>query len=203
MYWLDTTILVLLVVGAGLGAWTGLLKQIVRVVGLVAALAAAIFFHGWAADALQQSVLRGSDRMVADGLAYGAVFLGVLLAFQLTALVIDRCLKAVKLKWADRVLGCIVGGLKAALILGAIALAVMAFPPNDATKAITKSRIAPVLARGASLAWQAVPASYTEGLRRQVDAFNDPGMELPTLAPQHLTPSGPKPPPAPSVSSQP
>ena len=120
MYWLDTTLLVLLVLGAGLGAWTGLLKQIVRVVGLIAALAAAVFLHSWAADVLQQLVLKGSERMVADALGYGVVFLGVLLAFQLTAVVIDRCLKAVKLKWADRVLGCIVGGLKAALILGAL-----------------------------------------------------------------------------------
>ncbi len=170
MYWLDTTILVLLIAGAGLGAWTGLLKQIVRVVGLIAALAAAVFLHSWAADGLQQSVLQGSNPVVADGLAYGLVFLVVLLAFQLTAMMIDRFLKAAKLKWADRVLGFLVGGLKAALILGAIALAVMVFPPNQATKdAIQQSRIAPVLAAGVDLAIQAVPSTYTEKLR---DGFN-------------------------------
>lgn len=170
MYWLDTTILVLLIAGAGLGAWTGLLKQIVRVVGLIAALAAAVFLHSWAADGLQQSVLQGSNPVVADGLAYGLVFLVVLLAFQLTAMMIDRFLKAAKLKWADRVLGFLVGGLKAALILGAIALAVMVFPPNQATKdAIQQSPIAPVLAAGVDLAIQAVPSTYTEKLR---DGFN-------------------------------
>ena len=170
MYWLDTTILVLLIAGAGLGAWTGLLKQIVRVVGLIAALAAAVFLHSWAADALQQSVLQGSNPIVADGLAYGGVFLAVLLTFQLTAMMIDRFLKAAKLKWADRVLGFLVGGLKAALILGAIALAVMVFPPNQAAKdAMQQSRIAPVLAAGVDLAIQAVPSTYTEKLR---DGFN-------------------------------
>ena len=170
MYWLDTTILVLLIAGAGLGAWTGLLKQIVRVVGLIAALAAAVFLHSWAADGLQQSVLQGSNPVVADGLAYGLVFLVVLLAFQLTAMMIDRFLKAAKLKWADRVLGFLVGALKAALILGAIALAAMVFPPNQATKeAIQQSRIAPALAAGVDLAIQAVPSTYTEKLR---DGFN-------------------------------
>ncbi|HVS36139.1 MAG TPA: CvpA family protein [Gemmataceae bacterium] len=192
MYWLDTTILVLLAAGAGLGAWTGLLKQIVRVVGLVAALAAAVFFHGTAADALRKSVLQGSDPMLADGVAYVAVFLGVLLAFQVTAMLIDRLLKAVKLKWADRVLGCIVGGFKTALILGALALAAMAFPPNDATiDALKHSQIAPVLARGAYLAWQAVPPSYTERLRKNVDPlFQD--MALPSPASKPLTPPAPE-----------
>ncbi len=170
MYWLDTSILILLVVGAGLGAWTGLLKQVVRVVGLIAALASAVFLHGWTAGLLQQSLLKGSNPLVADGLAYAAVFLIVLLAFQLTAMAIDRLLKAVKLKWADRLLGCLVGGLKVALILGAIFLIMTVFPPNDATRdALKQSQIAPVLAAGADLAIQAVPSTYTEKLRDGFD----------------------------------
>ena len=190
MYWLDTTILVLLALGAGLGAWTGLLKQIVRVVGLIAALAAAVFFHGWAADVLGQSVLQGSDPVVADGVSYVVVFVAVLLAFQVAALLLDRLLRAVKLKWADRVLGCVVGGLKTALILGAIALAAMILPPNPATtEAMQKSHIAPVLARGAYLAWQALPSSYTEGLRKQVDAYNASPLDLPTFPPKPSPPA--------------
>ena len=170
MYWLDTAILVLLVAGAGLGAWTGLLKQIVRVVGLITALAAAVFLHDWASNTLQQSVLQGSNPMVADGLAYVAVFLAVLLAFQVTAMLIDRLLKAIKLKWADRVLGFFVGGLKAALILGAISLAMIVFPPNQATKeAMEQSRIAPVLAAGVKLTLEAVPVQYTQALREGYD----------------------------------
>jgi uncharacterized membrane protein required for colicin V production len=176
MYWLDTAILVLIGVGAALGAWTGLLKQIVRIVGLIASLAAAVFLHGWAADLLRQSVLRGSDPLVADGIAYVILFLGVLLAFQITAMVIDRFLKAVKLKWADRVLGCVVGGLKAALILGAVAMAAIAFPPNPTVKdALQQSRVAPVLAAGVDLAAQAVPVSYTEGLRAAWQKVQDEG----------------------------
>ena len=77
MYWLDTAILVLLGVGAGLGAWTGLLKQVVRVVGLIASIYAAVMFHGWAANWLQQTFLQGSDPAIPDALSYVVVFVAI------------------------------------------------------------------------------------------------------------------------------
>jgi len=165
MYWLDTVILLLLGVGAGLGAWTGLLKQIVRVFGFAAALLCAVLLHGWAGGWLQQTLLQKSDPAVADALGYGGVFLAVLFAFQLTAQVIDRGLKAAKLKWADRALGAGLGTIKGALILGAIALAVLEFPHPSTKEAMQQSAIAPVLAAGVGVGLSAVPAQYTDGFR--------------------------------------
>jgi membrane protein required for colicin V production len=170
MFWLDTMILLVLSIGAGLGAWSGLVKQVVRVVGLIAALAASVYLHGWASDALQQSLMQGANPLAVDGLAYVAVFLGVLLAFQLTALMLEAFLKAVQLKWVDRVLGSVLGGFKAALIVGAICLVLFAFPPNQETKtALAQSRLAPVLATGADLAFRAVPSGYATSLRNNFE----------------------------------
>ena len=169
MYGRDTVILILLGVGAGLGAWTGLLKQLVRVVGFLAALLAAVFLHGWAANWLQQAVLQKSDPAVADALGYGLVFLCVLSTFQVTALVIDRCLKAAKLKWADRLLGGGLGTLKAALIVGAVSLAVLEYPHPATKEAMQQSAVAPVLAAGVELGLRAVPSQYTDGFRAGLD----------------------------------
>jgi len=169
MYWLDTLILVLLGVGAGLGAWTGLLKQIVRVFGFAAALLCAVLLHGWAAGWLQQAVLRKADPAVADSLAYGGVFVAVLLVFQLTALVIDRGLKAAKLKWADRLLGAGLGAVKGALILGAVFLAVLEFPHPSTKEAMQQSALAPPLAAAVGLGLSAIPSEYTEGFRAGLD----------------------------------
>ena len=169
MYWLDTAILILLGVGAALGVWTGLLKQVVRVVGFAVSLIAAVFFHGWAANWLQQTCLQGSDPSVADALSYGLVFLVVLLAFQLTALVLDRCLKAVKLKWADRMLGAGLGAVKAALIMGAVFLAIIEYPSATTKEVVRQSSLAPLLAVCVDLGLRAVPSAYTNGLRSGLD----------------------------------
>jgi membrane protein required for colicin V production len=173
MYWLDTVILLLLGVGAGLGAWTGLVKQIVRVFGFAAALLCAVLLHGAAATWLQQALLRKSDPAVADALAYGGVFLAVLLAFQLAAVVVERGLKAAKLKWADRVLGGGLGAIKAALILGAIFLAVLECPNPSIREAMQQSALAPVLAAGVGLGLGTVPPEYTDGVRAGLQRLHE------------------------------
>jgi membrane protein required for colicin V production len=177
MYWLDTVILILLGVGAGLGAWTGLLKQFMRVVGFAVALYGSVLLHGWASNYLQQELLKDSDPAVADALSYGAVFLTIIAAFFITALLIDRCLKAVKLKWADRLLGAGVGAAKAALILGAVFLAVLSYP-HPATKEIMEpSRLAQPLAGSVNLCLKLVPTQYTDDLQNGLDRLKETARE--------------------------
>jgi membrane protein required for colicin V production len=173
MYWLDTVILVFLAVGAGLGAWTGLVKQIVRILGFIAALLGAIFLHGWAANWLQQTFLKGADAAVSDALAYVTVFVVIFAAFVVTAMAVERGIKAAKLKWLDRLLGAGVGATKAALIMGAIFLAVIEFPHPSTQDAMKQSAIAPVLAAGVGLCVQLVPAQYTGGLRDGLDKLKE------------------------------
>jgi membrane protein required for colicin V production len=182
MFWLDTVILILLGVGAGLGAWTGLLKQVVRVVGFAVALYGSVFFHAWASNYLQQAFLKDSDPAVADALSYGVVFLAIIAAFFVTALLIDRCLKAVKLKWLDRLLGAGVGTAKGALILGAIFLAVISYPHPSTKEIMEQSRLAPILASGANLCLKLVPTQYTNDLQSGLDnlkqAAKDKALEI-------------------------
>jgi membrane protein required for colicin V production len=182
MYWLDTAILVLLGVGAALGAWTGLVKQVVRVVGLIVSIYAAVVFHGWAANWLQQTLLQGSDPAVPDALSYVVVFVVIFAAFLATAMLIERGLKAVKLKWLDRLLGACVGAAKAAVIMGAIFLAVIEFPHQGTKDVIGQSQIAPVLAGGVNLCLQLVPTEYThkmqDGMNKLKTAADEKAREM-------------------------
>jgi membrane protein required for colicin V production len=165
MFWLDTTILVVLGGAALLGLRSGLVKQIARVVGFVAALFGSIFFHGAAADWLQQNVMKGTDPQATGTTAYVGVFLGIYLAFFFTAMLIERFLKAVKLNWVNRLAGGVTGAGKAALIMGALFMAVISFPNPVTDDVIKQSRGAPVLAAGAGLALKLVPKQYTDDLQ--------------------------------------
>jgi membrane protein required for colicin V production len=173
MFWLDATILVVLG-GAGLlGLRSGLVKQIARIVGFGAALFGSIFFHGAAADWLQQNVMSGADPQATGATTYVGVFLGVYLAFFFTAMIVERFLKAVKLNWVNRLLGGVSGAGKAALILGALFLAVINFPNPATDDVIKQSRGAPVLAAGAGLALKLVPEQYTKDLQSGLKKFQD------------------------------
>src|SRR5262245_55749852 len=84
MYWLDTTILAILGIGAIFGALNGLLMQLARLVGFAVALYAAIYFNDGATTLIQQSFVQDAEPLVARIVAYVAVFLVVYLAIFLT-----------------------------------------------------------------------------------------------------------------------
>jgi membrane protein required for colicin V production len=191
MYWLDTTILILLGLAALLGAMSGLLWQLLRVVGFGVALYCSIFGNDWASGVLRDAFLRDADPGVVKAVAYGVVFLAVYLALFLITFLLERALRAVKLKAMDRLLGAGLGAVKAALILGAIFLGVASIPHPSARELMDRSAIAPVLAAGANLAIAAIPAEYKAQLQEGLNKLHDParGAPDPASAPE-TGPSG-------------
>src|SRR5205814_2043498 len=115
MHWLDTTIVVLLGVGATFGAMSGLLMQVARVVGLSAAVCAAVFFHEGATQLLGDNILQEADPRITGGVAYVLVFTLVYLTFHFGSLAMERALKAIKLDTMNRILGGALGAVKTAL----------------------------------------------------------------------------------------
>jgi membrane protein required for colicin V production len=168
-HWLDTTILVLLGVGATFGAISGLWMQVARVIGLVVAVYCAVFFHEWATRTLEDLLLQGADPRVSGVLAYVLVFVVVYLAFHFASLGIQRWLKAAKLETMNRVLGGVLGTTKTALALGGIFLAMIHFPHPNTNDLMEKSAIAPVLATVAEVLVTTVPADQVEGWRSGVE----------------------------------
>lgn len=160
MFWLDTTILALLALGAILGAISGFLWQVARIGSLALAVYAAILLNDWVSSLIADAILQEADPRIARGLAYLAVFLVVFVVLYQVIWLLDQWIQAVNLEPLDRLLGAGVGALKMGLLLAAICLGLTNYP-NERTKAILdKSSLAPALASGMDAVLVAIPEEY-------------------------------------------
>jgi uncharacterized membrane protein required for colicin V production len=177
MYWLDTVILLVLGMGAILGALTGLLWQVLRLGGLIVAVYASIFFHDWAANMLQESFLRGADPNIARVLGYVILFVPIYAIFVVATLLLEKFIKAAKLRAVDRLFGAGLGIVQTALILGAVFLGMANYPHPRTQELMEKSTFAPALADGMNLVIAAVPEEYkrelTNGLKQLRDTIRE------------------------------
>src|SRR6266446_4943730 len=103
--------------GAIFGARSGLLWQVARVASFGVAIYASIYLNDWAAQALRELVLQGADPRVGMVLAYLLVFLAIYLVFFGATVLLERGMEAVRLQPLNRLLGGMLGAVKAALLL--------------------------------------------------------------------------------------
>jgi|GEM_PF-3360639 len=160
MFWLDTTIVALLVLGAILGAISGLLWQVARILCVALSVYAAILLNEWATNLFLEAFLKGAEPAVARALAYLAVFIAVFVVLYHVALVLDQAIRAVNLQPMDRFLGAAMGACKMALLVAAICLGLTAYPNQATTEVLEKSKLAPVLADGMEMVLLVIPQEY-------------------------------------------
>jgi uncharacterized membrane protein required for colicin V production len=205
MFWLDTTIIALLVLGAILGAISGLLWQIARILCLALSVYAAILLNDWGANLLQESVLQGADPAVGRTLAYVAVFIAVFIVLYQVVWLVDHVIRAVNLEPVDRLLGAGMGACKMGLVMAAICLGLTAYPHPSTKEVLEKSKLAPVLAEGMEMILLVIPEEYKTELCNSLKNLRE-------LARTHLeqtkkertpAPGVPKNEPAPEDKSQP
>jgi uncharacterized membrane protein required for colicin V production len=175
MYWLDIAIVAVLVLAALLGARTGFVGQVARLLALGVALFGAVRLNAWATPLLRESLFQ--DALFADApvwlpraTAYAAVFLAIYLVLLSITLLLEHALRAAQVQWLNGALGAGLGTLKAALILGVLALAAAAYAPDLSQPALEKSTLAPQLSGGVRRLFDAVPEEYRESLLAQVRA---------------------------------
>jgi membrane protein required for colicin V production len=174
MHWLDITLLVVLAFGALLGARSGLLWQVARLVTFGVAFYVSIYYHQPVAELLGTYVT-GTSPFVIGVLTYIATFLGVYLVLYTITLLLQRALKAARLKMLDRLLGAGFGLLKASLLLGVVlmGLAIYSTPQTDA--AMADSQLAPVLLQGMRAVTVAVPQNYKDELNASLERIRKEG----------------------------
>jgi membrane protein required for colicin V production len=159
MHWLDTVLLVVLGIGALLGAWAGLVRQVLRIVAIVVAIYACVYFHE-AANGFLTGQLDGAPPFLVSLLAYALLCAVVFLVFWVIRQGLEKGMKAAKLKAVDRVLGALLGVVKFGLAAGAVlmGLAVLGLPLTDS--ALADSKVAPVLLDGMKAVIVLVPQDY-------------------------------------------
>ncbi|MBP9906736.1 MAG: CvpA family protein [Rhodoferax sp.] len=117
---LDWFLAAVLLLSMLLGAWRGLVFELISLAGWLAALALAWLFAGEVAQVLP---MRGASESLRHVLAFLLVFVGTVMASALLAVVFKKLLSTVGLRPADRALGALFGlsrGLLLLLLLAAL-----------------------------------------------------------------------------------
>jgi membrane protein required for colicin V production len=181
MNWVDIAILSLAVVGALLGALSGLLWQVARLVTFCAALYAAVFFHAPVGNWIAERVI--DNRAAARVLSYVVIFVAVYVAMFLVTWLLEQALKAAKLKKMDRLLGALLGLVKSFLIAGAVLMACSYYPVKPLQESVSQSVIAPYLLRGMKLIVVGLPSEYVEKVEKFLQDIKQKATEAQVPAP--------------------
>jgi membrane protein required for colicin V production len=169
MFWLDTSILAILSLGAVFGAMSGLMWQVARFASVAAAIYAALLLNDQVSVALHEGCMQGADPRFVRMAGYVVVFLAVYLALFFATRLVYQGMEAARLEPLDRLLGAALGLGKAALLLAAIAWTLGSFQHPKTREVLDESALAPVLAEGMEAVMQVIPpevkAEVCDGLQ--------------------------------------
>ena len=119
MTWLDYAVIGVFAVSLVLGAWRGLVREFVSILGWVIAFLAANLLAGPVGPAMPELIPSPELRVAA---AYVAIFFTALIVVSLAGLVLSKVVSAVGLGGIDRLMGALFGAARGVLIVVAAAL---------------------------------------------------------------------------------
>jgi membrane protein required for colicin V production len=161
MTWLDYAVIGVFAASLVLGAWRGLVREVISILGWVIAFLAANLLAGPIGPAMPQAIPTPELRVAA---AFVAVFIASLVATSLVGLLLSRVVKAVGLGGLDRLLGAIFGAARGMLIvLAGAVLAGLTSAPEQAYWRDSAS--GPLLAQAVLTLKPLLPHTLAERLR--------------------------------------
>jgi len=167
MNWLDVVLLLILLGSVVTSFSTGLAREVVGLISMIAALVLAIWFYGTAGSFLQPYV---SSPGIANFCGFLLVFGGVLLLGAIVGRLLGRAMKAAGLSFVDRLLGAGFGLVRGALISVAIVLALLAFTPGKSPpNSVVHSRVAPYVIDAARVCAAVAPHELKDGFRKSYE----------------------------------
>ncbi|HLX81668.1 MAG TPA: CvpA family protein [Burkholderiales bacterium] len=161
MTWLDYAVIGVFAASLAVGAWRGLVREVVSILGWVIAFLAANLFAGPLGAAMPQAIPTPELRVAA---AFVTVFALSLMVTSLAGLLISKIVSAVGLGGLDRLLGAIFGIARGVLIvLAATLLAGFTSAPRQVFW--TDSASGTLLVRAALAFKPLLPQTFAERLR--------------------------------------
>lgn len=161
MTWLDCAVIGVFVVSLALGAWRGLVREVLSILGWIIAFLAANLFAGPLGAVMPQVIPTPELRVAA---AFLAVFAGSLIVTSLVGLLLSKIVNAVGLGGLDRLLGTVFGAARGVLIvLAATLLAGLTSAPRQ--RFWTDSAGGALLARTALALKPLLPQTFAGRLR--------------------------------------
>ncbi|HUO29426.1 MAG TPA: CvpA family protein [Bryobacteraceae bacterium] len=164
MNWLDILLLILLAGSVVTSFSTGLAREVVGLISLIAALVLAIWFYGSAGAFLLPYV---SSPEIAHFCGFLLVFAGVLILGGILGRLLARFMKVAGLSFVDRLLGAGFGLVRGLLISIAFVMALLAFTPGKSPPgAVVHSRVAPYVIDAARVCVAIAPHELKEGFHK-------------------------------------
>lgn len=161
MTWLDYAVVGVFAVSLVVGAWRGLVREALSILGWIIAFLAANLLAGPLGPAMPQAIPSPELRVAA---AYMAVFVASLIATALVSLLLSKIVKAAGLGGIDRMLGALFGAARGVLIvLAAALLAGLSSAPRQPFWRDSAS--GPLLAQAAQALTPLLPQTFAERLR--------------------------------------
>jgi membrane protein required for colicin V production len=128
MAWFDYGVLAVLGLSLVLGAFRGIMREMVSLAGWIAAFILATAFSGIVAEKMPESL----GPLLSGLLAFALIFIGVLVVSGIVGLVLARLVRAAGLGFLDRLLGATFGVVRGvAIVLLAILLAGLTPLPRE------------------------------------------------------------------------
>lgn len=125
----DIILLLVLLISVVVGAWRGLLYEVLSVIGWVAAF---VLAQWWAVSVGEWLPLGEASEPLRYAAGFALVFVGVAFAAGLLAWLVKKLVESVGLRPVDRTLGALFGLLRGAVVLLAVTLVVVMTPLREA-----------------------------------------------------------------------
>ena len=150
----------------------GLVREITSLVALIGGFILAVFYYSVPASWLSEI---SRNESVANLLGFMIIFLGCILVGAIISFIVNRFMKAVSIKWVDRLLGGVFGLLRGWAICSIMVVALIAFPLRE--NMMATSVLAPYLLAGARAAVHLVPQSlkdkFDEQYKKVLQTWNE------------------------------
>lgn len=164
----DVVLLVLLGVLVVVGVFRGMVRILVGIGALVAAFALAARYHVGLAAAFTIDAPAAAGKLI----AYGAIFVGTLVAGGALAWVLRKLLRVAMLGWVDRLAGAALG-LVAALLIAALWVLPLVAYSDKGQEVLEHSTLAPYVTVVADLANRFMPDDLAASYRRGVETLRE------------------------------
>lgn len=137
---INVCLLGIFVVGIGIGAAKGLIRQVVELIGVVGSFFIAVLFAGWLAAVLQEHVSMPYSPSVV--VAFLIIFIAGLIGFHFVAIGLQKVIRMTFFGWVDRFCGAALGLITAMLVASLLVTVALELPiSNDARDKVERSEV--------------------------------------------------------------
>ncbi len=161
MNWLDGVLIAIVLVSTVFGIVKGLIRELLSLAFFVIAVLLSFLFFRDLGERLS-STIRNPE--VANIVAFGLIFLVVLLVGAIVTWAARKIFSVGPLKAMDRILGGAFGMLRGTLISAIIVFLLVVFPINE--RITRESKLSPYLLHAFNMVLKAVPGDYRDQIHR-------------------------------------